>query len=144
VYRLNAAVALGPFIQKEHAVMGQRHLAWHRHVAATDQPHIRDGVVGGATRAGRDPRRAGAGEAGDAVDTPGLKGFGEGHCRQDGGDRPPRTRLVRPQTAEKEKVWERVMLCSHGTSRSLGLQCIDSGGGYEALTMAIHVLAGFN
>ena len=34
------AAALGPFIQEEHAVVGQRHLTRHRHVAATDQPHI--------------------------------------------------------------------------------------------------------
>jgi hypothetical protein len=78
------------------------------------------------------------------MDTRGLDGLGQGHWRQDGGDLPPRTRLVRRQTAEKEKVWERVMLGSHGTSRSLGLQCIDLGGGYEALTTAIHVIAGFN
>ena len=49
-------------------MVGQRHLAWHRHVAPTDQPRIRDGVVGGATWAGGDQRRAVAGEAGDAVD----------------------------------------------------------------------------
>ena len=27
---------LGPFIQEENAVVGQRHVAWHRHVAFTD------------------------------------------------------------------------------------------------------------
>ena len=42
------AAELGQFIQKEHAMMGQRHLTRHRHLSATDQPHIRDGVVGGA------------------------------------------------------------------------------------------------
>jgi hypothetical protein len=42
-------------------------------------------VVGGTQRAGRHDRRAVAGEAGDAVDTGGVEGFGEGHCRQDRG-----------------------------------------------------------
>jgi hypothetical protein len=41
------AAELGPCIQEEHAVVGQRHLARHRHVAPTDQPHIRARVVGG-------------------------------------------------------------------------------------------------
>jgi hypothetical protein len=31
------AAALGPFIQEEHAVVGLRHLAGHRYVAAADQ-----------------------------------------------------------------------------------------------------------
>jgi hypothetical protein len=34
-----------------------------RHLAATDQPHIRDGVMGGAKRPGDDHRRALPGEA---------------------------------------------------------------------------------
>jgi hypothetical protein len=77
------AAELGPRIQEEHAVVGQRHVARHRHVAPVDEARIRDGVVGRATRAGRDPRRAGAGEARDEVDTRGLDGLGEGHRRQD-------------------------------------------------------------
>jgi hypothetical protein len=72
------AAELGPFIQEEHALVGQRHLARHRYVAPADQPDIRDGVMGGATRAGRDPRRAGAGAASDAVDAGGVEGVGEG------------------------------------------------------------------
>ena len=72
------AAELRDIIQKAHVMVGQRHLAGHRHVAATDQPRIRDGVVGRATRAGRDPRRAVAGEAGDAVDAGGVEGVGEG------------------------------------------------------------------
>jgi hypothetical protein len=66
------AAALGQFIQEEHAVVGQRHLAGHRYVAAADQPHIRDGMMGRATRAGRDQGGAVAGEAGDAVNPRGL------------------------------------------------------------------------
>ncbi len=40
--------------------------------------------MGGATRAGREGGAV-TGEAGDAVEACGLKGFGEGHRRQDGG-----------------------------------------------------------
>ena len=65
-------------IEKEHAIVGQRDFAGHRHLPAPDQPLIRDGVVGGATRPGRDERGAGAGEAGDAMDAGGFDGFGEG------------------------------------------------------------------
>jgi hypothetical protein len=46
------AAELGQFIQEAHAVVGQRHLARHRHLAAADQPHIRDGMMGGAKGAG--------------------------------------------------------------------------------------------
>jgi hypothetical protein len=63
------AAVLGPFIQEAHAVVGQRHLAGHRHVTPTDQPRIREGLVGRATRAGGDQGRAVAGEAGDAMNT---------------------------------------------------------------------------
>ena len=48
-------------------------LSARRQLAATDQPRIRDGMVGRATRAGRDPRRAVAGQAGDAVNPRGLR-----------------------------------------------------------------------
>jgi hypothetical protein len=38
------AAELGEFIQEEHAVVRQRHVPRRRHLAATDQPHIRNGV----------------------------------------------------------------------------------------------------
>jgi hypothetical protein len=46
------AAELGQFIQEEDAVVGQRHFARQRHLAAPDQPHLGDGERGGATRAG--------------------------------------------------------------------------------------------
>jgi hypothetical protein len=61
-------------------------------------------MVGRATRAGRDPRRVVAGEAGDAVDTPGLKSLGEGHRRQDGGEPPGQHRRARSRGAEQEQM----------------------------------------
>jgi hypothetical protein len=82
------AAELGELIQKQHAMVGQRHLARHRHVAPAEQPRIRDGVVGRATWTGRDPRRAVAGEAGDAVDARGLEGFRQGHGWEKGDEAP--------------------------------------------------------
>jgi hypothetical protein len=76
---------LGPFIQEEHTVVRRRHHARHRHVAPADQPDIRDGIVGSATRVGRDQRRAVAGESGDARDAGGLDGLRRRQCRQKNG-----------------------------------------------------------
>jgi hypothetical protein len=72
------ACALGPLIQDEHAVVGPRHVAGLRHLAAADQADIREGVMRGATGARGDPGGAGAGEAGDAVDAGGVEGAGQG------------------------------------------------------------------
>jgi hypothetical protein len=69
-------------------MVGQRHVTRHRHVAPADQPCSRDRLMARAKRAGRDQRRAVAGEASDAVDTRGLEGFGEGHGRENGGEPP--------------------------------------------------------
>jgi hypothetical protein len=66
--------------------VGQRHLPWLWHLAAADQPHIRDGVVGGAKGPYGDARGAVAGESGDAMDAGGVNRFSQGHRRQDGGE----------------------------------------------------------
>jgi hypothetical protein len=44
------AAALGPCIQEEHAIVGQRHLAGHRYLAATDQAHVREGIIRGVRK----------------------------------------------------------------------------------------------
>jgi hypothetical protein len=44
------APELGPFIPARHAVVGQRHLARHRHVTPADQPRSREGVVRGVRK----------------------------------------------------------------------------------------------
>jgi hypothetical protein len=49
------AAALGRFIENEHSVVGQRHLARHGHVAAADQPGVGNCLREGAERAGRAP-----------------------------------------------------------------------------------------
>jgi hypothetical protein len=85
-------------------MVGQRHLAGHRHVTPTDQPRIREGLVGRATRAGGDQGRAVAGAASDAVNSRGLKGFGEGHRRQNRGEPPCQHRRARPWGTKEEDV----------------------------------------
>jgi hypothetical protein len=42
----DVAAELRQFIEKENAMMRQRHLPRHGDLAPTDQPHIRDSVVG--------------------------------------------------------------------------------------------------
>jgi hypothetical protein len=79
--------ALQQFLQQEHPMVHQRHLARHGHLVAADHPHSRDRLRQGATRAGRHHRRTGAGEAVDAVDMCGVKGLrGKGHLWQEGGE----------------------------------------------------------
>ena len=88
---------------EEHAMVGQRHFTRHQHVAPADQPRIRDGMMGGATRESRHQRGAVAGAAGDTMDACGLNGLGEGHRRQDGGESAGQHRLARPgRTKQKE------------------------------------------
>src|SRR5262245_29600920 len=79
------AAELWPCIQAEDAVVRQRHLARQRPLAPADPPDVRDGVMRGATRAGRHPGGAVTGAAGDAVDAHGLEGVGQGHRRPQGG-----------------------------------------------------------
>jgi hypothetical protein len=45
------AAALRQLIQNEHAMVRPRYVAGHGHLAPADQPHIRDGVIGGDTEA---------------------------------------------------------------------------------------------
>jgi hypothetical protein len=47
------AAELRQFIPEEYAVVGQRHFTRHRHMTATDQPHIGDRVMRSTTRARR-------------------------------------------------------------------------------------------
>jgi hypothetical protein len=64
---------LGPFIQEEYAVVGQRDFARHGHVA--DQPRIRNGMARRGKRAGRDTHRADASKAGDTVEVCSVDGL---------------------------------------------------------------------
>jgi hypothetical protein len=61
------AAELRQLIQEEDAVVGPRHFTWHWHLAAADQPDIRDGLVGRPQWTHDDTRGAVAGEPGDVV-----------------------------------------------------------------------------
>jgi hypothetical protein len=73
----DVATARRQFIQQEHAVVGPRHVAGHRHLPPADQPYIRDRVVRDATGARGGQGGAGAGAAGDAVEAGGLQRIGQ-------------------------------------------------------------------
>jgi hypothetical protein len=96
--------ALGPFIENEHAVVGQRHLARHGHVAAADPPGVGNRVMGRAARAGRHQGRAVARQAGDAGDARGLDGLGQGPRRQEGGEAAGEHRLAGPRGPEEHTL----------------------------------------
>jgi hypothetical protein len=87
---------------------------------ALDQPDIRDGMVRGATRAGRDEGGTVAGEAGDAVHARGLDSFRQGHLRQDGGEAAGRHRLARPRTAQHQEVMGRTPALDSASLKPLG------------------------
>jgi hypothetical protein len=116
------AAARRPFIQKEYAVVRQRHVAGHRHLPAADQPRIGDRVVGGTKRPRRDDRGAVAGAPGDAMEAGGLEGFGERHRRQDGGEPPRQPRLPSPRGAEQEEVMVKIP-ASPAVSRVILQRC---------------------
>ena len=73
------------FVQKQHAVVSQRHFAGTRHRAAADQASIRNGVVRRAKRADAYQSGTGIEHAGHAVDLGGLQRFFKAEWRQDGG-----------------------------------------------------------
>jgi hypothetical protein len=100
----DVAFELGQFTQKEPAVVRQRHLPGRGDLPAADQAHSGDGVMGDATRARRDGRRAVTGAAGAAVDARGLEGVGRAQRRQDGGEPPRQPRLPQPQWTEEAEM----------------------------------------
>ena len=59
---------LRELIQQEDAMVGQRHLPWHRHLPAADHAHLGNGLVEAAEGARRDDGCTPAGEASDAVE----------------------------------------------------------------------------
>jgi len=78
----DVAAKLRQFIEKENPMVRQRHVARQRHLAAPDQPHIRDRVMRGAIRARGDDGGAVAGALDDARDARGLHGFAQGYGRR--------------------------------------------------------------
>jgi hypothetical protein len=95
------ALARGPLIQPQEAMMRQRHLSRRWQLAATDQAHIGDGMVGGAERTRGDDSGPPPGEAGDAMDAGGLPRVRQARRRQEGGEAPRQLRRARPRRAEE-------------------------------------------
>src|SRR5262245_11999273 len=87
-----------------YAVVRQRQVTRHRHVAAADQPRIRDSMVGDTKRASRHQRGAVASEAGDALNTHGRNGLGIGYIGSNAGRLAPQPRLARTRTEPEEMV----------------------------------------
>ncbi len=67
--------AFGACIEAEDTMAGPRRLARHGHQAPADQPHLRNRLLGGATRPGGDDGGAPSGGAGNARDAGGVDGF---------------------------------------------------------------------
>ena len=103
----DVAAALRQFTQQEHPMVRQRHFAWHRHLAPTDQADIGDRGMRGATWARRDARRAVTGAAGDAMNARGVDGLGQGHVGQDGGEPACQHRLARSGWPQEQDVMGR-------------------------------------
>jgi hypothetical protein len=91
------AAALRKLIETHNPVVRQRYLAWHGHLAPTDQPDVRNGVVRSAKGARGDHGGADAGQASHAMDARGLQCFGQAQRRQDGGQPPRQPRCSRPR-----------------------------------------------
>src|SRR5215510_56304 len=121
------AATLRQFVQADDAVVRQRHLARHRHLAPADPPDVRDGVMRGAEQAGGDQCRAVAREAGDAMDARRLDGFGQGHRRQDGGESPGQHGRAGPRGAEQEDVVRRTPASRSASPELLWLPGANTG-----------------
>jgi hypothetical protein len=87
---------LGPLINAQAGAMRPRHLARHGYLPPTGQPHIGNGLVGGAKGPRGDEAGAPPGAAGDARDARGVEGLGPGQRRQDGGEPARQPRCARP------------------------------------------------
>src|SRR5262249_25696962 len=98
------AAARAELIPAQDAVMGPRHVAWPRPVAAADQSHIRHGGMRGPNGAGGGPRPARPGAAGHTGAARGLEGFRHGHGGPEGGEAPRQPRRAGPWRAQEEDI----------------------------------------
>jgi hypothetical protein len=90
--------------EEEHAVVCPRHLCRQRHLTAADQPHLRNRMMGGATRLRGHKGRAPAGQAGNAMDARGFDGLGQRHLRQERREASRQPRCPRPRGTQQEDV----------------------------------------
>ena len=68
----------------------------------SSQPHIGNGMVGGATRPGGDE---GGAPAGDARDASGVDGLGQGHVGEGGGESGANVEFPAPKIPRSKAVW---------------------------------------
>jgi hypothetical protein len=99
---------LGEFIEEKDAMMGERSLARQGHLTAANQPHIGNGLVGGATRPGGDDGGAPPGAAGDEMDAGGVDGFGQGQIGEDRRQTSGQHRCPRPGRPQEQDVMVRM------------------------------------
>jgi hypothetical protein len=96
------APALGQLIQEQDTVVRQRHLPRHGQLAAADQTHLGDGVVGGPEGARGDEGGASTGQASDARDAGGLPRVRPARRRQEEGEAMCQHWLSCPGWAEQQ------------------------------------------
>jgi hypothetical protein len=101
------AAARRPCIQQEHPMVRPRHVARHRHLAATDEPHSRDRVMGGTKWARRDERRAGPGVARPHDGCAWCRWPLGGSAPAGGGEPARQHRLACPRRTQQQDVWVR-------------------------------------
>jgi hypothetical protein len=95
---------LGQLIQQQAAMMRQGHLPRQGQLAASDHALIGDSVVGGTERVRGGDGGAVAGEAGDAMDTVGVEGFGQAHLLEDGRQAAGQPRCPRARRTREKDV----------------------------------------
>ncbi len=100
----HATGELRQFVQKEHTVVGEAHLAGPRHPSAADDRRGRGGVVRTADRTRAHERAAFAEQTRTTVDSGDLEGFGPGHRRKQARQRPSHHRLAGSRGTDQKQV----------------------------------------
>ena len=100
----HAAPELGQFVEKQHPVVRQRHLARPRRLPAADQRHLRDGVVRSPVRPARHQPAGNPGLPGHGVYLGRLQRLPGRQRRQDRRHTPRQHRLSRTRCADHQHV----------------------------------------
>ena len=103
-YFEHLAGELGQLIQKQYAIVRQRHFTWPGNPAAASHCRRRDGVVRCTERALLDQPSHRAQQAGDAINLTDFQRLVLGHRWQNAGDAPGQHRLSRPGRACHQQV----------------------------------------
>ena len=100
----HTAPELGQFVEKQHPVVRQRHLARPRRLPAADQRHLRDGVVRSPVRPARHQPAGNPGLPGHGVYLGRLQRLPGRQRRQDRRHTPRQHRLSRTRCADHQHV----------------------------------------